>query len=99
MNKVKAIFIYYSQLFVPTSICSLVASGVVHSYGWILFTIAFWFKIITTLVIIYFNNMFREDEIYFYYNRGIRRTKLFGSIVTIDMILFILILILFFQPR
>ncbi|HXP52784.1 MAG TPA: hypothetical protein VN922_22745 [Bacteroidia bacterium] len=99
MNKVTALLIYYKQIFAATLLCSVLACTTIYSYGWWVFTVLFWFKVITTLLALYLNNVFRGKEIYFYYNLGVSKKLLFGSVLILDTALFILLLVLFFQPK
>jgi len=99
MNKVRVLSIYYRQIAVVTLICSLLACKTIHDYGWGIFAVMFWFKVISGILALYLNNVFRNKELYFYYNAGINRRVLWGSILVIDTALFILLLVLFFQPK
>jgi hypothetical protein len=99
LNKVKAIAIYYGQVLVLNIMCSLLACKTIDTYGWEPFPKIFGFKIITLLLALYFNNVYRGKEIYFYYNLGIRKEVMWGAIIIADTLIFILVLFLFFQPK
>ena len=99
MNKVRAILIYYGQVFVLNTICSLFACKTIHNYGLESFPTVLGLKFITLLLGLYFNNVYRGKEIYFYCNIGLRRELIWGSIIVVDIVIFLAILFLFFEPK
>jgi hypothetical protein len=99
MNKAKAILVYYSQILVPVVICTLLFCKAIQNFGWEVFALLFLAKAITTILAMYFNNVFRAKEVYFYYNMGIKKWLLQSVIFTGDVMLFLVILLLFFKPR
>jgi len=99
MRKTRAILIYYFQIFPATLICTYLVCIPIQAYGWAAFVYMFWVKIITTLLALYFNNVFRIDETYFYYNIGIKKWNLRVIVLGIDTLLFVLALMIFFRPK
>ena len=54
---------------------------------WILVLLALlWFKIITDILILYFINIYKQKELYYYYNLGLSKSFLWIASLAIDFI-------------
>jgi hypothetical protein len=53
----------------------------------------FWFKITTLAIIVYFMNIYKKNELYYYKNLGISRLRLWIPILVFDFLFFLVSII------
>src|SRR5664279_5036425 len=63
-------------------------------YGLPAFTGVFWLKMISLALTVYFMNVYKAREFYYYQNAGISKRVLWVSVVAFDLVLFVLLIIL-----
>ena len=56
-----------------------------------------WFKIITSGIIVYYINNYKNKEFYYYQNLGLSKKQLWGSTMTVDFLIYILAIFLTFE--
>ena len=103
MLNIRYAFIFYRRALIPSLLISFFCwiSAIFASlevlknhevfYGiFIFFTPCFWVKTITDIVIILFLFNFKPNELYFYYNQGIRRIHLWIFTLVIDYLILVI---------
>jgi len=80
-------FVFASGLI---TFCSLV---LFWQYGFSIFVVLFWFKVITLGLTFYFINNYKNKEYYYYQNLGISKALLWITTLIFDFTLFILLII------
>lgn len=63
------------------------------------FALLFWFKIATLGIFVYFVNVYKKDEFYYYKNLGLSKLFLWISTLLFDLILFIVLITLALMIR
>ena len=63
-------------------------------YGISVFSVLFWFKIITLILIFLYIKNYRHEEYYFYKNLGVGKKKLWTFSFVIDMVIYFIFTII-----
>lgn len=66
-------------------------------YGFHYFFYFFWFKVITLGLVFYFITLYKNREFYYYRNLGVSKQVLWGSVLSFDLILYIVLMILTYK--
>ncbi|NQU34832.1 MAG: hypothetical protein HQ521_16515 [Bacteroidetes bacterium] len=93
MTKLRLILTFYKSFAFASSIITLACLSLLFANSISVFTILFWFKIITLVVIYFFINSYKRKEMYYYLNLGISKKALWTSVMVLDLLLFILLTI------
>lgn len=94
VRNLRLIRTFYAGFFLPSL---LVTAGCIRSfwlYGWAGFSAVFWCKVLTLALLYFFVNEYRKKEYYYYQNLGISKTMLWAASLSLDVMLFILLLII-----
>ena len=83
----------FALLFITA--CSLL---LFFKFGFSFFSV-FWFKLITQGIVFYLVNDYRQKEYYYYLNTGISKRGLWAPILSLDFLLFLLLVILTYKIR
>ena len=85
--------IFYSSYFFAALVISCCCVYFYLLYGMEAFAFLFWFKVATLWLFYYFINIYKKKEFYYYQNLGISKKVLWSTTLTLDFVLFILLLI------
>jgi hypothetical protein len=102
-SKAQGIFIFYRSFLIPSLLITIFCCtfSVVLSINELknhtiflgiiqFFPAGFWIKAVSDLLIILYLLKFKSNELYFYFNLGIRKSQLWFFTFTIDFLVFIL---------
>lgn len=73
--------------------------GILYTLGMWAFMAVFWFKIATLVLMYYSINNYKRKEFYYYRNLGVSKKILWISTLSLDIVLFNLLLILVMKIR
>ena len=82
-----------------SSIITISSMYLMYMYGLHAISFLFWLKIFTLGIIILFINSYKKNEFYYYQNLGLSKLFLWLTTITIDLILFSVLLIVMLQIR
>ena len=99
MRTLGLIINFYKSFAFASWMITLSSLVIIYTHGIHTFTVLFWFKIFTIGLIIYFINSFKANEFYYYKNLGISKLRLWISTISLDLILFILLIVLTLKIR
>jgi hypothetical protein len=94
MTTLRLIITFYKSYALASWIITLSCMSIILAGGLKTLAALFWFKIITFGVIIYFINMYKRKEFYYYKNLGLSKLLLWISSGAIDLMFFVLLLII-----
>ena len=101
MKALRLILTFYKSFaflsFLITFICLGLLSGfilVVGPKGISFIQTLFWFKIFTLAVIVYFINVYKKNEFYYYKNLGISKFMLWIPILIFDFLFFLISMVI-----
>ena len=94
MIKLRLILTFYKSFVVASILITLLCVNLIIPYGSGIIGILFWFKIATLVLIYFYINSYKRNEYYYYLNLGISRKKLWFFVLSIDITVFILLVVL-----
>jgi lipopolysaccharide export LptBFGC system permease protein LptF len=99
MKTLRLILTFYKSFaflsFLITFICLwLIYAGFKATKGVYFIQEYFWFKIFTLAVIVYFVNVYKKNEFYYYKNLGISKLRLWIPILISDFLFFLISVII-----
>lgn len=99
MKKIRLLLTFYRGFGFVALFFSCISASILFEKGFSAFNIVFWFKIITTTIIVYNVSTNRRNEFFYYQNLGLSKTILWSVTLSFDFIIFILttIIISFYQ--
>ncbi len=90
---------FYRSYFIASFLITLCCLNIYRVYGIETFVVLFWFKIITLGLIYFFIKTYKNKEFYYYQNLGVSKLKLWTSTITVDFILFFVLIFLVHKIR
>ncbi|MBE9468063.1 MAG: hypothetical protein IMY72_07050 [Bacteroidetes bacterium] len=99
MRTLRLIGTFYKSYVIASSIITISCMRLIYMYGIDIFTVLFWFKIVTLGIIVYYINNYKKNEFYYYQSLGLSKLFLWISTIIIDLSLFIILLITMLQIR
>ncbi len=99
IKRIKLIRTFYQSFLLASLLITASCLSLFYNYGLPIFTILFWFKIITLGISYYFINGYKQKEYYYYHNLGISKSLLWASMLVFDFAFFIFLIILVYQFR
>ena len=73
----------------PSVLTTIVCLYLLLKYGFGIFVVMFWFKIVTAAMTFYFINTYYKNIYYYYYNLGISKLQIWATALIFDFGLFI----------
>jgi len=99
MIALRSVFTFYKSFVLASSIITLSCLNIIFIGGLKVFVAAFWFKVLTLGIIYFFINKYKRKELYYFRNLGMSKKFLWASTLSIDTLLFILLIILTFSIK
>ncbi|MES2373251.1 MAG: hypothetical protein V4557_11775 [Bacteroidota bacterium] len=97
LKTIKLIWTFYQNFLLYSMLITISCLVPFYNYGFKIFTVIFWFKIITLGISYYFVNEYKQREYYYYRNLGVSKYLLWTSTLTFDFSLFIFLIIQTYQ--
>ena len=99
MKTLRLILTFYKSFaflsFLITFIClGLLYAGYKATKGIYFIQEYFWFKVFTLAIIVYFMNIYKKNEFYYYKNLGISKLQLWIPILIFDFLFFLISMII-----
>jgi hypothetical protein len=89
-NKIRLLATFYRSVCLAALFFSAIGIFILIEKGFSAFNVVFWFKIITTGLIVYNKTTNRGNEFFYYQNLGLSKTMLWTFTLGFDFLLFIL---------
>ncbi|RKD89705.1 hypothetical protein [Mangrovibacterium diazotrophicum] len=93
-KKLRLIFGFYRSFAFPSLLITMACVAIIYANGLSAITALFWFKIATLGVTVYFVNIYKRHEFYYYKNLGLPRLQLWIPTLIFDFSLFLTLTIL-----
>ena len=93
MRIFRLILTFYRSFFIASFIVTIACMSIISEHGLKALGSLLWIKIITLGLIYLFINNYKRREYYYYQNLGVSKMKLWYSSITIDIIMFIVLMI------
>lgn len=93
----RILWTFYNSFFVSTLVLTASCAYMCMVLGPGALTLITWFKIITSGIIIYYINNYKNKEFYYYQNLGLSKKILWSSTMTVDFLIYIFAVYLSFQ--
>ena len=94
MTKLRLIIVFFKSFALASCIITLICISIIYAWGIETIAALIWFNIITDVLILYFINIYKQKELYYYHNLGLSKSFLWIASLAIDFILFVLLIIL-----
>jgi hypothetical protein len=94
LRKIKALILYGKSYLIVTQALTIVCFILITIKGYGLISPLFWFKIITSSILIYRTITYKKTTIYMYLNVGISEQFLIYSLLIFDFIIFMSLIII-----
>ncbi len=91
---IRLLISFYSSFFLLNALVTLSCLLLFLEYGHSILTTLWCFKLATLVLVMYFINIYKRKQFYYYYNLGLTKTFLWTRTLGFDLALFILLLIL-----
>ena len=88
------ILLFYKFFMVFTLLISFLSSIIIFKGGLFFIPIILFFKLITTLFVIYYINVYKSKYFYFFYNLEISKNELWIGSLILDLFIFIILIII-----
>jgi hypothetical protein len=92
MKKIRLLFSFYKGFFLAPLLISIASSALLFVWGMEAFTMIFWYKIATMLIIYSFINSYKRKELFYYQNLGIGKLKLWFFAYSLDFLFFVILI-------
>lgn len=92
IRKCRLILTFYKSFLLASLVVNACCIYFFLKYGYGIFNVLFWFKIITLSLIFYYINDYKKKEFYYYQNLGISKQKLWVACLMFDFMLFLFLL-------
>ncbi len=92
MRKLRLIATFYQSYAFASLLVTLFCLLRFYSIGIKPFAVLFWFKIATMAIFMYFIDVYKRDEFYYYKNLGLSKVVLWVSTLVFDFILFLVLI-------
>lgn len=99
LKTIKLIWTFYQSCLLYSLLINISCLVLFYQYGFGIFTVLFWFKIITLGISYYFINSNKQKEYYYYRNLGVSKSLLWTSTLIFDFVLFIFLIIQTYQLK
>jgi hypothetical protein len=99
MRKIRSIYDFYQSFAFTSILITSICAYFLFKYGIGAFAVLSWFKIFTFGLIYYIVNTYKKNELYYYKNIGLGKSVLWWGAVSIDLILYMLLLIISLKLR
>jgi len=97
IKTLRILWTFYNSFIVSTVVLSAVCVYMFTELGSGALMLITWFKIITSGIIIYYINSYKNKEFYYYQSLGLSKKQLWGTTMTVDFLLYILAIIVTFE--
>lgn len=94
MKALRLILTFYRSFAFAGFLITLACVNIIYMNGIESFTPVFWFKIFTVVLIYYYINGYKKNELYYYKNLGISKLKLWLPTLIFDFLTFLFLTIL-----
>jgi hypothetical protein len=99
VKTLRVLWTFYNSFIISTLVLTGSCMYMVYELGAEALMLITWFKIITSGVIVYYINNYKNKEFYYYQNLGLSKRTLWLSTMTADFALYILVIILTLEFR
>lgn len=93
MKTLRSIFTFYKSFALVSFMLTLICLNIIYINGIKTFTLLFWFKILTMVLIFNYVNSYKKKEFYYYKNLGISKLQLWLPILIFDLFVFLVLMI------
>ena len=96
MPGLKSLYIicsFFRHFLISSLISSFICTFILFTYGFGVFSLMVWFKLLIFSLTLYMHDSNRNNEYLYYYNLGISKIEIWVVALCIDIILFILLYI------
>ncbi|MES2328618.1 MAG: hypothetical protein V4539_03380 [Bacteroidota bacterium] len=97
LKTIKLIWTFYLGFLLYSMLVTGCCLFFFYRYGLGVFTVLFWFKIITLGISYHFVNEYKQREYYYYRNLGVSKFLLWSVTLSFDFVLFIFLIIQAYQ--
>jgi hypothetical protein len=97
LKTIKLIWTFYQSFMFYSLLVTACCLFLFYQYGFGIFTVLFWFKVVTLGISCYFINSYKQNEYYYYRNLGVSKFLLWAGTLTFDFVLFIVLVIQVYQ--
>jgi hypothetical protein len=94
LKKIKALILYGKSYLIVTQALTIICFVLITNKGYELISPLFWFKIITSSILIYRTISYKKTTIYMFLNVGISEQFLIYSLLIFDFIIFMSLIII-----
>ena len=94
MQNIKLYITFYKSFCFVSILISFACAYLFFKWGISIFTVLFWFKIITLALIIYYIREYKSKEFYFYKNVGITKKALWIFSFLFDFTVYFVVIII-----
>lgn len=91
--KLRLILTFYRSYFFASFLVTLAFSFLFWQYGYSIFSTLFWGKLVTLFIIYNFIRSYKNNEFYYYQNLGLSKKVLWVSTLTVDMLLYLFVIV------
>lgn len=90
---IRLIWTFYKSFFLASLVITACCLGTFWKYGFSVYSVLFWLKISSLVLIYFFINNYKSKEYYYYQNLGISKALLWVVTFTFDFALFLFLII------
>ncbi len=94
VRTLRVLWTFYNSFIVSTLALTASCAYMAYILGSEALMLITWFKVITSGIIVYYINNYKNKEFYYYQNLGLSKKLLWGSTMTTDFLFYILTLFL-----
>ena len=99
MKTARLILTFYKSFAFASLMITLSCLSIIYTWGINTFTALFWFKVITLGLIFYYIHSLKKDNFYYYKNLGLTKKFLWISSLTLDFIVFLILITITLKIR
>ena len=99
MKTLRLIGTFYKSYLIASSIITIICMYLIYENGVEAITALIWFKLITLAIIVYYINLYKKNEFYYYQSLGLSKLFLWISTLLIDLLIFIISLSIILQIK
>jgi hypothetical protein len=94
LKKIKALILYGKSYLIVTQALTIICFALLLKQGYGIISPLFWFKVITSSILIFRTITYKKTTIYMYLNIGISEQFLIYSLLIFDFIIFMSLIII-----
>src|SRR4028118_1274432 len=93
LKTIRLIWTFYRSFLIASIVITACCLSLFWKYGFNIFVVLFWFKIVTLALTYYFINSYKSKEYYYYLNLGVSKAFLWVATLTFDFAVFLFLII------